>query len=213
VLQNPEQLNRFLEVFMHDLRSPLGVAQGYMNLLHGGQLAETDRARAMQGIANALNRLTTLVDHAGELMSPDLQGDGGSRVAAEEVCHRVRLQATKRGVITDPDGVTAGAAVRVGESVDALADAIAVLLDLALAPGSATGPKHLRILIEGHMLRFALMAPEAGAGTDLVAFDPWLYGKIDYLVAYRRLVSVGGGAWCQVGKSRASCVTLPVDTA
>lgn len=212
VPQDQDQFDRFLQIFLHDFRSPLGVAQGYMNLLHGGQLAEADRARAMQGILNALNRMTTLVDHAGELILPDQgAGAGGGRVAAEEVCHRVMSHATRRGVLTEPAGVSAGVAVRVGQSVDALADAIALLLDLALARGPATSASRLQIQIEGRVLRFALTPLETKVSEELVAFDPWLHGKIDYLVAHRRLLSVGGGAWCQVGKTRASCVTLPVD--
>ncbi len=211
MIQNHDQFNRFLEVFVHDLRSPLGVAQGYMNLLHGGQLADADRARAMQGILNALNRLTTLVDHAGELSSPDRgEEQGAGRVAAAELCERVMTRATRCGVLTAPAEVTAGMAVRVGQSVDALADAIALLLDLALARGPAAEAL-LRIRIEGRVLRFALTPPEAEVIEDFVTFDPWLSGTIDYLIAHRRLISVGGGAWCQSGKSRARSVTLPVD--
>lgn len=212
MLPNPDQFSRFLEVFVHDLRSPLGVAQGYMNLLQGGQLADADRARAMKGVVNALSRLTTLVDHAGELTSLDRgEGHGGVRVAADEVCHRVMAQATRRGVLTESSGIAAGVSVRAGHSVDALVDAIALLLDLASTHGPATPKWLLRTRIDGGVLSFALTPPEAAVVADLVACDPWSYGKVDYLVAHRRLISVGGGAWCQVGKTRAGCVTLPVE--
>jgi signal transduction histidine kinase len=51
-----------IRAFLHDLRSPLGVAQGYAYLLSGDQLTAEDRARALKGVSDALDRMSSLVE-------------------------------------------------------------------------------------------------------------------------------------------------------
>lgn len=212
VVQDHDQFERFLQIFLHDLRSPLGVAQGYMNLLRGQQLADRDRVRAIQGVSDALDRMATLVVDAGSLMSRDHADGPVGRVPAAMVCQRVMSQATRCGVLTEVDAAAVDVGVRVGHSVDALADAIALILELTPERSVAAVPElRLRIRVDGRILRFVVAQPEPETAGQFVEIDPWAHGKLDYLVAHRRLTSVGGGAWREVGKSRASCVTLPVD--
>jgi hypothetical protein len=61
-------VEQVLEVLTHELRSPIGVAQGYLRvLLDGTAPAETDRAPLLERTKDAVSRLGDVVRQADEL--------------------------------------------------------------------------------------------------------------------------------------------------
>jgi signal transduction histidine kinase len=55
-----ERLEEFASILSHDLRSPLSVASGWLDLLREG--ASNDQLRAIENVENAMERMETLVE-------------------------------------------------------------------------------------------------------------------------------------------------------
>ena len=54
-----------LDRLLHDVRTPLGVAHGYLRMIRDGRLsAPVQQAKALDGVSQALSQLTTLCDRA-----------------------------------------------------------------------------------------------------------------------------------------------------
>jgi hypothetical protein len=212
--QEPYQMERMIQIFLHDLRSPLGVAQGYMHLLGGTQLPDEARPRAVQGVNDALNRMAKMVDDVSTLMERDASASHPGAVKASRLCDRIRAVAEKHGVqMTCPDAYP-DVLVRVGPSLDQLSEAMMVLLHLADADNQrAADPISMIISLDDAGVRFSTCraSSQMADPRDLVPFDPWQTGKLDYLVAFRRLSFIQGGLWSKVGETRACGVTLPVE--
>lgn len=58
-------MERALTALLHDIRSPLGVAHGYLRLVREGRLpSDADRLRALDKTRDALGRITEICDAA-----------------------------------------------------------------------------------------------------------------------------------------------------
>jgi len=65
----PDDLQRTLHVFIHDLRAPISVAVGFVRLVREHRLPdEAARERALTQTMDALGRLSGLCDQASELL-------------------------------------------------------------------------------------------------------------------------------------------------
>lgn len=61
----PTDTQQVLTALLHDLRSPLGVAHGYLRLVREGRLpTDADRVRALDKTRDALGRMTQMCDDA-----------------------------------------------------------------------------------------------------------------------------------------------------
>lgn len=121
-------LERVLNQLLHDLRTPLGVAHGYLRLLHEGRLpSEAERDRALTGTRNALGRMSDLCTDASATL-------GGSRVAADAVLPvttfvgAVRTQLNVLGTPLVVGDLPATGQVPLPVDADRFADATAVVL-------------------------------------------------------------------------------------
>src|SRR5688572_11836619 len=127
-LQRAADIERLMHLLMHDLRSPLGVAQGYVSLLNGQALSAEDRVRALRGVTDAIARISALVDDAATLLAPDETEGRWGFVDASLLCERVSAEAGRRGMHIASRDVCDGVKVRVGTSVDRLSEAITIVL-------------------------------------------------------------------------------------
>jgi signal transduction histidine kinase len=63
-------LHEVLHLFIHDLRAPISVAQGFLRLVREQRLPdEPSRERALEQTMDALGRLSRLCDQAGEFLA------------------------------------------------------------------------------------------------------------------------------------------------
>ena len=129
---------RVLAVLIHDVRTPLGVAHGYLRLVRTDKLpSPEDRDRALAGTQDALAKISRLCQDAGGFLEDP--PPGAVRAPARQLADRVAAVLAERGVAVGdlelPDG-----SVNVGTSVDRAADAIATLLSLRAGrtPGIVT---------------------------------------------------------------------------
>ena len=212
-VQRAAEIERLMQLLMHDLRSPIGVAQGYVSLLGGEALSADDRVRALRGVTDAIARIARLVDDVSTLLSPDETDERHGFVEASLLCDRVAVHVAPRGVQLARGEACGGMKVRVGTSVDRVSEAITIILCLPeKARRAAAGPMTLRISREDAALGFRIEHDgSTPAGTsELVAFDPETIGSVELLKAHHHISLLQGRVWREVGETRACRVTLPL---
>jgi hypothetical protein len=205
---------RVLAVLIHDLRTPLGVAHGYLRLIRTDKLPSADdRDKALASTQEALARISRLCqDAAGFLDEPPASAAG--RAPAGELAGRVAAALAERGIAVGNQGAADGS-VAVGTSLDRAADAIATLL--AVRAGKAAGTIASVASTPG-ALRFAC-GPAAADGTggptlDGVerAFDPWQSSQgLSVALAHRLVTALGGRVWT-AGDGLALALSVPMES-
>lgn len=203
---------RVLAVLIHDVRTPLGVAHGYLRLVRTDKLpSPEDRDRALAGTQDALAKISRLCQDAGGFLE-ELR-PGTVRAPARQLADRVAAALAGRGVaVSDlelPDG-----SVNVGTSVDRAAEAIATVLSVRAGrtPGIVT-------TIDGTptALRFACGPAADGAPGPALdgeerPFDPWQSPQgLGVALAHRLITALGGRVWT-AGDGLALALAMPMES-
>jgi hypothetical protein len=209
---------RVLAVLIHDVRTPLGVAHGYLRLIRADKLPSAqDRDRALAGTQEAVARVSRLCQDAAAFLA-DPPDPAGGRAPASQLSDRVAVALAERGiVIAERPSVTG--VVAVGTSVDRAAEAIATLM--AVHAGKAPGAS-ATVEGSGAALRFAcrpaktdtIDAREAGAAVNGAErpFDPWQASLgLGVALAHRFVTALGGRVWL-AGDGLALALSLPMET-
>src|SRR5215204_2598840 len=98
---------RVLAVLIHDVRTPLGVAHGYLRLVRTDKLPTAeDRDRALAGTQDALAKISRICQDAGGFLEEP--PTGGAPAPARQLAERVAAVLAERGVsvggLAPPDG-------------------------------------------------------------------------------------------------------------
>lgn len=162
-------LEHVLNKLLHDLRTPLGVAHGYLRLLHEGRLpTEAERDRALTGTRNALGRMSDLCTDASATL-------GGSRVppdATLPVAAFVGAVRTQLNVLGTPlvvGDLPAAGHVPLPVDADRLADATAVVLSASTRDRVSAA---LRVEAGPDTLSFVLSSREDSSRESVVLTFP-----------------------------------------
>jgi hypothetical protein len=189
------EVERLLDVLLHDLRTPLGVASGFVRLVKEGRLpspAESDRA--LEKVQDALRTINGLCTNASEWLQPADQRRSSVR-ASVFVADVDRLLGAGTLPLLDGDG-----SAMITLRVDAGIVAQAVCDLLRAAPGEPT------VALTPAALRFA----SAAAGQTAVPFDPWTRPGLGIALACRR-IDQAGGTWRSAPRDGiALAIELPI---
>ncbi len=190
-----------LNLLIHDLRAPLGVAQGYLRLLKDQRLAdETQRERVLAQTMDALSRIARLCTDATAFTTPPPAEPASSREAAPLFVERVRaayMASGGRPVSFDVVEDQLTGSVRAAR-LDVLADAVATVIGAANKAPKDWPPRVLvagdaasvRFLFGGDADHFAALS-----GAD-DPFDPWRGGHGLVLpLACRTIAHAHGRTW------------------
>jgi signal transduction histidine kinase len=181
---------RVLSLLIHDLRTPLGVAHGYLRLIRADKLpAPEDRDRALAGTQDALGKISRLCQEAGAFLEgpPDRSGRGPAAALVE----RVEAGLAARGIpVTAPAGLSGLATV--GISLDRAADAITAVLATRTGKGrpvaAAVAPSTTELVFR--------CGPDQAAGATVDGerpFDPWQGSHgLTVVLAHSLLIGLGG---------------------
>lgn len=170
------ELDRVLDVLLHDLRSPLSVASGYVRLLRQERLDTFEaRDKAWSQTATALTRIAHMCDEAVGFLS---SAEGVRRpVAVATLAARVRQRCQESGLLVElveDDALVAvgdGPMLHSAADVDQLAHAVTTLATLQ---HSSDRPAHVRAALSSdHELQFLIPLASVPDMPKDAPFDPW----------------------------------------
>jgi len=202
---------RALQVLIHDVRTPVGVAQGYVRLLREERLDTPDeRDRALVRTLDALSRIARLCDDANAFL-PVGEAVPWAAVAVLALVTAVEPRARDKGFVVDRTGVDSSARVRMRLGTEQAGDAIAILLTTVLQPASESTPT-LRIATRASELEF-VASPTADAVPSSekpeAPFDCWTLRGLAIPAACHVVTTTGGRVW---RADRTLGVAFPLDT-
>lgn len=204
------ETERVLQVLLHDVRTPIGVAQGYVRLLREQRLdTAEDQERALARTMDALGRISRLCDDAGGFLITEKASTHGP-VAATRFITSVEARVGEWGFVVERWVIDPAAHVRAGSDVDRLAGAVGLLLGTVKREGD-TKPPALRIEATASDLQFVAAGnglPAAAAG-EPTPFDPWRNRGLAVPLAYRAIDHASGRVSC-VGHTLV--VAFPLET-
>jgi hypothetical protein len=210
-----EDVVKALNLLLHDLRTPVGVAQGYLRLLLEDRLSDNkERQRALAQSMEALGRINELCAGAGEFANHALTPAQAHRYHAAELITALTAEAQAKGLINNVHDSRPLGYLRTLVPTRAAA-AIAAIMRAALRNDSAqpaeisTGINVEDLLVtSGNAdIRARLIAP---MGHDI--FNPWRGGNgLLVPLAAKQLGETGARVWTLAGEPFAVAVAIPLE--
>lgn len=198
-------IERTLQVLIHDIRTPVGVAQGYLRLLREDRLpTPDDRQRAITQAQQALDRVSQLCSDAAAL-ADDTAAAVSVTVPCEGFVGRVRQRLEREPVDVTPAAIAAGAMLSVPANSDVLADAVSRVLLTAARPAARRAVAIGATATELWFTSGAAPLPLTGD-----TLDPWTQPGFALPLACRAIADAGGRVWS--GREPAGVgVALPLE--
>jgi signal transduction histidine kinase len=187
---------RVLRVLIHDARTPIGVAQGYIRLLREERLeTPEERERAMSRAMDALGRIARLCDDASGFLTAPQHAAPTTTINAAFLAASVEARVREWNFVVTRGSLDPAARVRLGTTAERLAEAIASVAD---AVRHTVGATTLRLHIDADRtgVKFAATAHRASPETDgpreSSPFDAWSGGGLVVPLACRTIEEAGG---------------------
>ena len=185
-------VERTLQVLIHDIRTPVGVAQGYLRLLREDRLANPDdRVRAIAQAQEALDRVSQLCSDAASLADEGTPPATVS-VPCERFVGRVRQRLEREPVELAAATLAADAMLAVPADSDALADAVTRVL-MTSSGRRAASPRAVAIGATATELWFT--SGDAALPLSGETLDPWIEPGFALPLACRAIAEAGGRVW------------------
>jgi signal transduction histidine kinase len=202
---------RVLQVLIHDIRTPVGVAQGYVRLIREERLETAEeRDRALSRALDALSRIARLCDDASGFL-PAGHMLPFTAVSTLAFVSAVEARVHDCGFAIDRSRFDPHARVRMRVGTERLGDAVGTLLATVCEPRGATPPT-LRIATTATELELtAARTAESPSGVPAeMPFDGWSVRGLAVPAACY-VIADNGGQVRQAG--RTLLVALPLEIA
>lgn len=197
------ELDRVLDVLLHDLRSPLSVASGYVRLLRMDKLDSFEaRDKAWTQTASALTRIAHLCDEAVGFLPTAV---GSARpIPVSQLLARVRQNCLERGIACE-DTVSAidDAAIEAQTDVERLAEAVTTIV---AQQHSDAHPAHLSVTSDARALVFTVPLPAPVEAPCSDTYDPWKLPGLGAALACHTISLASG----EVRAAHALTITIPL---
>lgn len=196
---------------LHDLRTPLGVAQGYLRLVRDGSLkTEADRDRALDQAAASLGHLARMCQEMGSFLDEEAN-TARSPSSVAVFAGRVEAVAREHGFTVVQDGVSTDAVVDLPSGVSASAGAVIRVFESALRRRPA-GTTMLRVIAADDELQFVASGGEDAMRSEppVRAFDPWRDPDLDVAFACQRIARASGEIRSSAASADGLAIAFPV---
>ncbi len=203
-----------LNLLLHDLRTPVSVAQGYLRLLREDRLSDSkDRQRAIAQSMEALGRISELCAGAGEFANAISPAEA-RRYPTAELVKALDAEAHANGLSLDVPDPLLGGHVRALAPAQAAAAVAAIVLaalrnDPARTPRMSAGINAADLVVASgdDATRARLIAP-----TRHDAFNEWRGGNgLRVPLAAKQLRETGARIWTLVDESAAVGIAIPLE--
>jgi len=200
---------RVLQVLIHDIRTPVGVAQGYVRLIREERLGTAEeRDRALARALDALSRISRLCDEASGFL-PAGHMLPFTAVSAVALVSAVEARVHACGFVIDRSRLDPQARVRMRVGTERLGDAVGTLLATVCEPRGATAPTLRVATTETELELTAARTLESPAGVSAeTPFDAWSVRGLAVPAACYAIAD-NGGQVRQAGRSL--LVALPLE--
>lgn len=206
-------LDLLLDLLLHEVRTPLSVAQGYLRLLSDGRLPDAEgRERAFQQSLEAISRVASLCAGAGEYLHRSLP-DELKPVPLPDLVAMLRIELAQNDIelLADDDLQGRIFATALDDVVRSLADVTSAALrngpSLARQAQLGIDETDLVLTTGGAFLRPRLLAREARA-----AFDEWHGGTgLAVPLALQLLRASGARVWSLTGEPGLVAIAMTVN--
>lgn len=201
-------IERALQVLIHDIRTPVGVAHGYLRLLREDRLkTPEDRARALTHAQQALDVVSRLCADAAALADPPAAVPRAV-VSCQRLVERVRERLEREPVDVTAETPATDHRVTVPADTDALVDAISRVL-LVAPPDSAAERRAVAAGTTDTELWFRSgRVHQTLSGDEL---DPWRGPGFSLLLAVRTIADGGGRVWAAGAGRVGTGVAFPLE--
>lgn len=180
-------LERVLESLLHDLRSPLGVAGGYLRLLREQRLGSVEESeRAIIKTQDALRTMTALCGEASEWLKSEPAGPP-TPVAVDAFMTQLAAECERQRV---PFDAAAGASGTMQLTAEPERTVRAIVSLLALVTRETTA--RAQAGTTGGVLRITALAAAPRERIHDGPFDPWSYPGLAAALACRAITLAGG---------------------
>ena len=193
---------RVLQILLHDLRTPIGVAQGYLRMLQDGRLSQAaDVERAIAKSLQALGQTARLCQDADVFLETS---DGHTRtsvVPAATFATQVESEGRNKGVEVLAGRIPATARLALVGNVAPIGEAVVQVT-------STAGSKRLFIEADNAELRFLAVDEPGTPAAGAIPFDGWARG-LPLAVACRR-ITWSSGRILKLEKNNGVIVAFPL---
>jgi signal transduction histidine kinase len=190
---------RALAILVHDLRTPLGVASGYLRLVRDGRVPpSTEPVVLLDRALEALRSISRLCMDADRWLAESPNSRPATTSAVQLLTALSSQLATRSITLQGVDDVPAGQLLVCGDAGE-LADAVAEVLSAAARPNGVTPMKVECASQPDELVLTVRDANERDA--TWTAFDPWRGPGLQTVIACRTIVRAGG-SWTASGPDR-----------
>lgn len=187
-------LDRVLEAVLHDVRSPLAAATGYLRLLREGRVAAGSESEHVLAQAQAsLKAIATLCTNA-EAWRPTPGEARETLLSAQRMADDLAAAVAAHAVSVEDAAVLSDATVKVQGNWPELCLVVGNALAQLVRPRQNDGAGFVTITTEPRVLRVSATLPPLRGGIARSAFDPWVYPGLT-VAAGLHAVELGGGRW------------------
>lgn len=212
-------VERALNLLIHDLRAPLSVAHGYLRLIKEERLGSTEeRDRALAKAMEALGRISGLCTDASAFLREPAKGLAAAPlVPAARVIDLVRGRLEARAISVHVHDAAIDVRMRLGPSSDEIAEALATVVFAAQqARGGQPDDAMLELAVRSHELQFlfgTVIARDQLVHGPRSAIDAWHGGHgLSLPLACRTIAEAGGQIWQPENGRGAVGIAFSVET-
>jgi signal transduction histidine kinase len=190
---------RALAILVHDLRTPLGVASGYLRLVRDGRVpTSTDPVVLLDRALESLRSISRLCMDADRWLNEAPVSRPATTSGSQLLSVLSSELATRNIMLQGVDAVPARQLLVAGDAAE-LAEAVVEVLSAA-ARATTAGPLRVECASEGNELVLVVRYAADGETTHNM-FDPWRGPGLQTAIACRTIIRAGG-TWTTAGPER-----------
>ncbi len=195
-------VERLIDAVLHDVRTPLAAATGYLRLIREGRVAPGEQVTHVLEQAQAsLRSIAVLCANADVCRRTD---DGAKRmsVPAARMVDALVGAVAAHDVVPETDTWPATTTVEVCGDWSELCHQLGHALGVLARPRKNDAAGTVSIRNEGGVFTVSAALPARYASVPLSAFDPWAYPGLT-VAAGLHVLELAGGRWTFDNQSRA----------